>query len=533
VDTPPFSFDFPYASPRLPIFARNVVASSQHLAATAGLRMLAKGGSAADAAIATAITLTIVEPTMNGIGGDAFCILWDGTKLMGINASGRAPALMTRDRFKGRDKMPGEGWDSVSVPGCVSLWVELHRRYGKLPFPDLFEPAIRHAHDGYRVSWMVAQQWARATPRLKDQPGWAAAFIPNGRAPLPGELWKFPAQAETLRKIADSKGEAFYHGELAEKMEAFALKGGGTLRVSDLAAHKADWVDPIGLAYHGTSLHEIPPNGQGIAACMALGILENFDLTGFAPDGPEVAHLRIEAMKLAFADAHRYVADPAHMEVTPAQMLDKGYLKSRARLINPKKATSFGPGVPKLGGTVYLGAADESGMMVSLIQSNYAGFGSGVVVPDTGIALQNRAAGFSLQAGHPNEVAPGKRPFHTIIPGFITKGGVPLATFGLMGGGMQPQGHMQVLSRIVDFGQNPQAAIDAPRWRVHESGELWLEPHMPAATADALAALGHTVVKTAWPSFDFGSSQIIWRYPDGGPYLGASESRRDGAAVGF
>ncbi len=534
MDTPPFSFQFPYASPRLPIFARNVVATSQHLAATAGLRMLAKGGSAADAAIATAITLTVVEPTMNGIGGDAFCILWDGSKLVGLNASGRAPALMTADRYQGLDEMPGEGWGSVSVPGCVSLWVELHRKYGKLPFADLFEPAIRHAADGFRVSFMVAQQWDRAVARLKDQPGWAAAFIPNGRAPQPGELWKFPAQAETLRQIAESGGEAFYRGALAAKMEAFAVEGGGALRAADLAAHQADWVDPIGLSYHGTTLHEIPPNGQGIAACMALGILENFDITGFAPDGPEVAHLRIEAMKLAFADVHRYVADPKHMDVTSAQLLDKAYLKSRAKLINTRKAGQFGPGtIPKLSGTVYLGTADEHGMMVSLIQSNYAGFGSGVVVPGTGIALQNRAAGFTLQPGHPNVVAPGKRPFHTIIPGFVTKDGKPLATFGLMGGGMQPQGHMQVLSRIVDFGQNPQAAIDAPRWRIHESGDLWLEPTMPGTTAEALQALGHTVVKTSWPSFDFGSSQIIWRYPDGGPYLGASESRRDGAAVGF
>ncbi|HJQ61014.1 MAG TPA: gamma-glutamyltransferase family protein [Vineibacter sp.] len=533
MDTLPFSFEFPYAAPRLPVFARNVAATSQHLAATAGLRMMAKGGNAVDAAIATAIALTVVEPTNNGLGADAFCILWDGSKLVGLNASGRAPALMTRERFQGLDKMPGEGWDSVSVPGAVSLWVELHGKYGKLPFADLFEPAIRYAQDGFRVSWMVAQQWQRAIARLKDQPGWATAFIPNGRAPQPGELWRFPAQADTLRKIAESRGDAFYRGELAAKIEAFAIECGGPLRAADLAAHKSDWVDPIGLSYHGTTLHEIPPNGQGIAACMALGILENFDLAGFAPDGPEVAHLRIEAMKLAFADAHRHVADPAFMEVTPAQLLDKAYLKSRAKLISAKKAGGFGPGVPKLGGTVYLGTADEGGMMVSLIQSNYAGFGSGVVVPGTGIALQNRASGFSLRPGHPNEVAPGKRPFHTIIPAFITKDGKPLATFGLMGGGMQPQGHMQVFSRIVDFGQNPQAAIDAPRWRVHENGELWLEPHMPSNTAEALAALGHKVVKTPWPSFDFGSSQIIWRYPDGGPYLGASESRRDGAAVGF
>ena len=305
-------------------------------------------------------------------------------------------------------------------------------------------------------------------------------------------------------------------------------------RKEDLAAHKPDWVDPIGLAYRGTTLHEIPPSGQGIAACMALGILENFELAGRDPDGPEVAHLRIEAMKLAFADIYRYVADPRFMEVTPAQMLDKGYLKSRAKLIDPKKAQDFGPGTPKEGGTIYLGTADASGMMVSLIQSNYTGFGSGIVVPGTGIALQNRGTGFVTTKGHPNEVGPNKRPFHTIIPAFITKDGKPVATFGLMGGAMQPQGHMQVFSRIVDYGQNPQAAIDAPRWRVHETdGTVWTEEHMPQGTLEGLESRGHRLTRTKMPSFDFGSSQIIWRFPDGGPYLGASESRRDGAAVGF
>lgn len=531
---PSFTYDFPYASKKLPVFAGNMVATSQHLAATAGLRMLARGGNAVDAAIATAIAITVVEPTMNGIGADAFCILWDGQKLVGLNASGRSPALMTAKDYAGQTRMPDTGWGSVTVPGAVSLWVTLHKRYGKLPFADLFEPGIAYARDGLRVSFMVARQWQRAIERLKGQPDWVAAFLPGGRAPQPGELWKFPAQAETLRKIAESGGESFYRGELAAAMDAHARATGGALRASDLAAHTPDWVDPIGLAYRGTSLHEIPPNGQGIAACMALGILENFELAGRDPDGPEVAHLRIEAMKLAFADTHRYVADPRFMEVTPAQMLDKAYLKRRAKLIDPRKAQQFGPGVPGQGGTIYLGTADASGMMVSLIQSNFTGFGSGIVVPGTGIALQNRATGFSVKPGHPNEVAPGKRPFHTIIPAFITKDGRPVATFGLMGGGMQPQGHMQVFSRIVDFGQNPQAAIDAPRWRLHESdGTVWTEEHMPAATLAGLEAMGHRLTRTASPSFDFGSSQIIWRFADGGPYLGASESRRDGAAVGF
>ena len=531
---PSFTYDFPYRSKKLPIFAENVVASSQHLAATAGLRMLAKGGNAVDAAIASAIAITVVEPTMNGIGSDAFCILWDGQKLVGLNASGHSPALMTPDQYAGQAKMPDTGWGSVSTPGAVSLWMELHGRYGKLPFADLFEPGIKYAHDGFRVSYMIARQWDRAIDRLKGQESWVKAFLPHGRAPQPGELWKFPDQAKTLTKIAESKGEAFYRGELAEAMDKYARETGGALRKKDLAEHKADWVDPISLTYRGTTLHEIPPSGQGIAACMALGILENFDIAGHDCDGPEVAHLRIEAMKLAFADIWRYVADPRFMDVTPKQMLDKAYLKSRAKLIDPKKAKDFGPGTPKDGGTIYLGTADASGMMVSLIQSNYHGFGSGIVVPGTGVALHNRATGFVTTKGHPNEVGPLKRPFHTIIPAFITKDGKPIATFGLMGGAMQPQGHMQVFSRIVDYGQNPQAAIDGPRWRVHEIDKtVWLEDHTPADTAAGLEARGHKLTRTSWPSFDFGSSQIIWRFPDGGPYLGASESRRDGAAVGF
>lgn len=531
---PSFTYDFPYASTRLPVLAGNVVASSQHLAATAGLRMLARGGNAVDAAIASAIAITVVEPTMNGIGSDAFCILWDGARLVGLNASGHAPALMTPDHYKGQDKMPSVGWGSVSVPGAVSLWMALHKRYGKLPFADLFEPAIAYARDGFRVSYMVAHQWERQIDRLKGQGDWVKAFLPDGRAPRPGEIWRFPDQARTLATIAESGGEAFYRGELAEAMDRHARATGGLLRKEDLAQHEPDWIEPIGLTYRGTTLHEMPPAGQGIAALMALGILENFDVAGHDCDGPEVAHLRIEAMKLAFADSWRYVADPRFMEVTPSQLLDKHYLKSRARLIDPKKAKEFGPGVPKDGGTIYLGTADASGMMVSLIQSNYTGFGSGIVVPGTGIALQNRATGFVTTDGHPNQVGPNKRPFHTIIPGFITKDGRPVATFGLMGGAMQPQGHMQVFSRIVDYGQNPQAAIDGPRWRVHELDKtVWAEPHMPADTLSGLEARGHRVTRTRWPSFDFGSSQIIWRFPEGGPYLAASESRRDGAAVGF
>jgi gamma-glutamyltranspeptidase/glutathione hydrolase len=369
---------------------------------------------------------------------------------------------------------------------------------------------------------------------LESQPGFRQAFMPRGRAPLPGEKFTFPDQAATLRKIAESRGEAFYRGELAEKIAAHAKSNGGAMTVADLAAHTLDWVEPLAQNYRGWTLHEIPPNGQGIGALVSLGILDFFDLRALPVDSADSLHLQIEAMKLAFADIYRYVADPRFMEVTPQQMLDKAYLKSRAKLIDPKKAKDFGPGTPKDGGTIYLGTADASGMMVSLIQSNYTGFGSGIVVPGTGIALQNRGTGFVTTKGHPNEVGPNKRPFHTIIPAFITKDGRPVATFGLMGGAMQPQGHMQVFSRMVDYGQNPQAAIDAPRWRVHETdGTVWTEEHMPQGTLEGLESRGHRLTRTKMPSFDFGSSQIIWRFPDGGPYLGASESRRDGAAVGF
>ena len=530
---PSFSYDFPYASKKLPVFAANVVASSQPLAAQAGLRMMAKGGNAVDAAIASAIAITVVEPTINGIGADAFCILWDGSKLVGLNASGHSPALMTPDQYKGQDKMPSTGWGSVTVPGAVSLWVELHERYGKLPFADLFEPAIKYASDGFRVSYMVARQWARAVDRLRGQQDWVRDFMPRGRTPQAGEVWKFPDRPGRSPRSPRPR-----RGLLSRR----ARRGDGQPRPGDRrraapqrprrASGGLGRSDRPHLSRHDAARD--PAVGQGIAACMALGILENFDLAGHDCDGPEVAHLRIEAMKLAFADIWRYVSDPRFMEVTPAQMLDKHYLKSRAKLIDPKQAKDFGPGTPREGGTIYLGTADASGMMVSLIQSNYTGFGSGIVVPGTGIALQNRASGFVTTAGHANQVGPKKRPFHTIIPAFITKDGRPVATFGLMGGAMQPQGHMQVFSRIVDYGQNPQAAIDGPRWRVHELDKtVWTEEHMPAATLEGLEARGHKLTRTKWPSFDFGSSQIIWRFPEGGPYLGASESRRDGAAVGF
>jgi gamma-glutamyltranspeptidase/glutathione hydrolase len=527
----PFDWQFPYASQRMPTLARNVVATSQPLAAQAGLRMMMKGGNAVDAVLATAISLTVLEPTSNGIGSDAFCILWDGKQFHGLNASGRSPAAWAPDRFKDLKQMPQRGWDSVTVPGAILAWVELSQKFGKLPFAHLFEPAIKYAQNGFMVSPIIARLWANQVPELKSQPGFAEAFMPRGRAPEAGEKFTFPAQARTLKQIAETKGAAFYTGALAEKIAAHAKQCGAAMTLEDLAAHTNDWVAPIGIDYRGYRLMEIPPNGQGIAALMALGILENFDLARFPVDSADSLHVQIEAMKLAFADVHEYVSDPATMHVKSAQLLDKDYLKQRAALIDVKKAGTPVFGKLANGGTVYLTAADESGMMVSYIQSNYAGFGSGVVVPGTGISLQNRGFGFTLRPGHANLVGPRKRPFHTIIPGFVARNGKPLMSFGVMGGSMQAQGHAQVMLRMVDYHQNPQAAADAPRWRVDTGVSVNVEHGVSAEVLADLRSRGHGMQQAGRWSTDFGRAQLIYKMEDG--YFGASERRTDGQAVGF
>jgi gamma-glutamyltranspeptidase/glutathione hydrolase len=527
-----FTYDFPYPSQRMPVLAKNVVATSQPLAAQAGLEMLKRGGNAVDAAIATAIALTVVEPTSNGIGSDAFAILWDGTQLHGLNASGRSPAALTPERFAGQAGVPLRGWDAVTVPGAVSGWVTLSERFGKLPFEALFEPAVRYAREGFLVSPITAKVWAFAEKTFADTPEFGQAFLPGGRAPKPGTLFRFEDQAKTLERIAETKGEAFYRGDLAEKMAAHAQASGGLLSEEDLAAHRNDWVGTISQDYRGVTLHEIPPNGQGLAALLMLGILEHHPLADYGVDSADSLHVQIEAMKLGFADAHRYVADPDFLDVPVEALLDPAYLAERAALIDPKRAQNPGYGVPKRGGTVYLTAADAEGMMVSLIQSNYYGFGSGVVVPGTGISLQNRGAGFTLEKGHPNEVGGGKRPFHTIIPGFVTQNGAPLMSFGVMGGPMQPQGHAQMVIRLRDYAQNPQAASDAPRWRVVEGLEVAVEQGFKPDVLNDLTARGHQLSETApEASFSFGGAQLIYRLEGG--YLAASDHRKDGQAVGF
>ncbi|MGF1551397.1 MAG: gamma-glutamyltransferase family protein [Paracoccaceae bacterium] len=523
----------PYTSRRSAVMADNVVATSQPLAAQAGLSMLAKGGNAVDAAIAAATTLTVVEPTGNGLGSDAFAIVWDGARLHGLNASGRSPAGWTPERFAGRDAMPERGWESVTVPGAVGAWAALSERFGRLPFADLLAPAIGYAGRGFTVSPVIATLWARAADLLADQPGFAEHFLPEGRAPRAGERFASPAMAATLEAIAGSRGEAFYRGPLADAIAAEAARHGAALSMDDLGAEAPDWCGTISAGFDGVRLHEIPPNGQGIAACLALGMLAHTGVRDLGPDDPRALHLMIEATKLALADAEAHVADPEAMAVGTDALLDDVYLAERARLIDPGHAGDPGAGAPRRGGTVYLAAADASGMMVSFIQSNYMGFGSGVVVPGTGISLQNRGAGFTLAEGHPNRVAPRKRPFHTIIPGFLMRGETPLMAFGVMGGPMQAQGHLQMALRTALWGQDVQTAADAPRWRATGGRGVACEASMPAETREALAAMGHRIV-TEPPdaAFGFGGAQLVHRL-DGGGYAAGSDPRKDGQAVGF
>ena len=536
-----FDWTRSYPSQRSPVFARNVVSTSHPLGAQAGLRMLQNGGNAVDAAIAAAAMMTIVEPCSNGLGSDAFCILWDGQRIHGLNASGPAPQAWTPEYFTrkyGADAKtpPKRGWDSVSVPGAVGAWMALSKRFGKLPFADLLAPAIEVAERGYAVPVVVQHKWtaAAALTEINDQPGFARTFLPHGRAPHVGERFAMPEAALTLKLIAHTKGEAFYRGEVAEAIAAYAREHGGAMTASDLAAYQPEWVETITRDYRGHTLHEIPPNGQGIGALIALGILEKFDVASLPVDGVASQHLQIEAMKLAFADVYKYVAEPRSMRLTPAQMLDDNYLSARARLIDPKRAQDFGPGHAPKGGTIYLTAADESGMMVSFIQSNYMGFGSGVVVPKYGVSLQNRGHGFTLDRTSDNLVGPGKRPFQTIIPAFLTRDGQPVMSFGVMGGDMQPQGHMQTLVRMLDYHQHPQAACDAPRWRWN-AGIVNAETGFDAATSSALQAMGHIVQPFNDSYQDYGAGQFIWRL--GAPavegYAAASDPRRDGQAAGF
>lgn len=529
----------PYVSRRQPLFARRgVVATSQALAAQAGLAALQRGGNAVDAAISAAAALTVLEPGSCGVGGDAFALVWDGAKLHGLNASGRAPAALTAEavRARGHEAMPERGWLSVTVPGAPAAWRDLHARFGRLPFASLFEAAVEYAEGGYAVAHQAAAGWRReaevahadlAGPEYR---GFLPVFAPAGRAPAVGEVWRCPELARTLRLIAETGAESFYRGETARAIAGFAAETGGLIAASDLAAHTSSWVEPISTRYRGYDVWEIPPNGQGLAALIALNILEGFDLGRLPRESVESYHLQLEAMKLAFADAHRYVADPERAEVPTRELLSKEYAAKRRRVIG-ERALAPEPGDPLRGGTAYLCAADAGGMMVSFIESLFKGFGSHVVVPGTGVALQNRGSAFSLQAGHPNRLEPGKRPYHTIIPGFLTRDGEAIGPFGVMGGHMQPQGHVQMVVNTVDYRLNPQASLDAPRWSWWHDRSVKIEPVPDLPIAEGLSARGHGVEVD--PVFGWmGRGQIIWRLPSG-VYVAGSESRADGQAAGY
>lgn len=501
-----------------------VVATSQALAAQAGLEVLQAGGNAVDAAIATAACLTVVEPTSNGLGGDAFALVWDGNQLHGLNGSGRAPSGLSLESFPSQ-QMPQRGWLTVTVPGVIAAWRDLHQKFGRLEFGRLLHRAIDYAENGFVVSPTVARFWASAAKHYGEFPDWQNTFLANGRTPNAGQRFYLPHHAKTLRQIGSSYGHDFYTGSLGAALEQYAKSTGGVITQADLAAHQSTWVQPIGTNYRGYDIWEIPPNGQGVAALTALNILEGFDVQ----DNLETLHRKIEAMKLGFADAKQYVADPEHAAVPTAGLLDKNYVAQR-RLEIGENALLPKAGTPPTGGTVYLCCADSDGMMVSFIQSNYAGFGSGLVVPNTGIALQNRGANFSLEPNHPNCIAPNKRPYHTIIPAFMTKDGAAVGAFGVMGGFMQPQGHLQVVSHTIDHALHPQAALDAPRWQWIGEKRIELEPHTPRHLAEGLRARGHDVLLQL-ENGSFGRGQIIWRHGDG--YVAGSDSRCDGAALAF
>jgi gamma-glutamyltranspeptidase / glutathione hydrolase len=525
--------DYPYTLGRRVVMGqRGAVATSQPLATLAGMQMLWAGGNAIDAAIATAIALTVVEPTSNGIGSDAFALVWDG-QLHGLNGSGRSPQGMTIDRFAGMNQMPRLGWLSVTVPGAVSAWRKLWERWGKLPFEQLFEPAIHYAEQGFPVSPETARAWNRAAQiylpltEPEFQP-FKQVFFPGDRAPAAGEVWASPVHAATLREIARTGGESFYRGKLAEQMASFAAATQGLLTQTDLSQHQADWVEPIATTYRGFTVWELPPNTQGLATLLALNILEGFDLSQYGRESIASYHLQIEAMKLAFADIHAYVSDEKALKFPVETLLDKLYAAQRKQLISQSAIPLANPGLPQ-GGTVYLATAD-SDFMVSFIQSNYDGFGSGILIPETGIALQNRASGFCLTPGHPNQVDAAKRPFHTIIPGFLSQESIPLGPFGVMGGPMQPQGHLQVVVNLVDYGMNPQAALDAPRWLFVQGNQVLLEQTVSRSIVLGLGDRKHDAQLSAAVQ-RFGKGQIILKRSQ--TFIAGSDPRADGLALAW
>ncbi len=539
------------AATRSVVYARHgMVAAAQPLAVHAGLDMLKAGGSAVDAAIATNACLGLMEPTANGLGGDLFAILYDPKtkQMVGLNASGRAPMALTIDKVKPEKDgtIPLYSPYAWTVPGCCDGWFELHQRYGKLPMSQVLAPAIKYAEEGFPLSPVIAGDWQRSTRVFKDKPGFAQVFMPGGRAPLEGETFKNPALARTLRLLAEKGRDAYYKGPIAEELVRYSKANGGFFEMQDFEKHHSTWDTPMSTDYRGYTVWELPPNSQGLAALQLLNILENFDLKTMGRGSADFWHVMVEAKKVAFADRARYYADPAFNKQPVEALLSKSYAKQRAALIDMQHAAlKDAPGdlaVLNRKETTYLCAADESGMMISLIQSNYTGFGSGYVVPELGFGIQDRGGLFSLHKEHPNALEPGKRPFQTIIPAFLSKDGQPLMAFGLMGGDMQPQGHAQVVVNLVDFGMNLQEAGDAIRYHhtgsseptgtvMTDGGELHIEDGLPQALLDELKRRGHKL--SPEPVGAYGGYQAIWRDPVTGTYSGATEKRKDGCALGY
>jgi gamma-glutamyltranspeptidase/glutathione hydrolase len=534
-----FDYHFsPYPQQRNSVFAKKgMVTTAQPLAAQAGLDILKNGGNAIDAAIAAAACLTVVEPTSNGIGSDAFAIIWTKGKLHGLNASGVAPQGISIEaiRARGFDTIPAHGLEPVMVPGAPAAWAECSRKFGRLPLKDVLRPAIEYAEQGFPISPVVAKNWCRAFDEYKKifqdpiYAPWFDIFAPDDRAPEAGEVWRSADHARSLRAIAVSNAEAFYKGELADQIDAFSRAHGGFIRKSDLERYRPQWVDPISINYRGYDVWELPPNGQGLVALLGLTILKQFDLQ--SEDLIDTYHKQIEAIKLAFSDGKAYITDPRDMGDETKQLLSEEYAASRAKQIGRAAITPEPGRLPK-GGTVYLATADDEGNMVSFIQSNFMGFGSGIVIPGTGISMQNRGYTFSLNPKDANSLAPGKKTYHTIIPGFLTQNGQPIGPFGVMGGYMQPQGHLQVVSRLIDEHLHPQAALDAPRWQWIENKTVLVEPEFPNAVAQALARRGHDV-RAALDTGSFGRGQIIWRDPKTGTLAGGTESRADGSVAAW
>lgn len=525
-----------YASQRFPVYAREgMVNCSSPQAAAAGLRILQEGGNAMDAAVAAAAAITVTDPTMNGIGGDAFSLIWSekDRRLYGLNASGPAPGLASIERVlaDGRDcngKMPLNGWTPVNVPGVPKAWAEITGRFGRLPLSKVLEPAIRYAREGYPCSPNVAYLWQGAFEHYRKTlsgecfNAWFDTFAPGMRPPAAGDMVRLPDHADTLQAIGETDAEAFYTGDLARRIDACSRRYGGYLRYEDLAGYRAEWVEPIGVDYRGFRVCEIPPNGQGIAALAALNILKEFSFA--QRDCPETAHRQIEAMKMAFADVLDNVTDPSHMKVDYRLLLDPGYGAERAARMEDR-ARVWTNSLPPRSGTIYLCCADGEGNMVSYIQSNYHGFGSGIVVEGTGIALADRGADFSLDPAAANCLAPGKRSYHTIIPGFLMKDGGPVGPFGVMGGYMQPQGHVQVVMNYIDFALDPQQALDAPRWQWMRDGSVTVESRFDPEIARALRRMGHDI-RMDLNTTSFGRGQMIVRL-DNGVLVGGTESRTD------